>query len=155
MTGTRSVARALNEFPAGERLVASLERSISRTRTAAAHLAKVRVLVIMGREPLVVAGSGTFVDELVRVAGGVNVVQSRRPWPVYPLERAVADDPEVVVDAAVNEHGRSLGPLTAIPAVKYGKLRLLPNDDILRPGPRLSQALVELFRAIHPGLEPP
>jgi iron complex transport system substrate-binding protein len=155
MVAVRAVARALDDPPAGERLVASLESSISRTRAAAAHLAKVRVLLAVGREPLIVAGPGSYADELIRIVGGVNVVQGQRPWPVYPLERAVADDPEVFLDAAVNEHRNALGPLSAIPAVKRGGFQLLASDDVLRPGPRLTRALSQLFRAIHPGAEPP
>ncbi len=155
IAAARLVARALGDPAAGERLVASLEQAIAQTRAAAASIPKVRVLLAVGREPLVVAGPGSYPDELLRIAGGVNVVQGERPWPIYPLEKAVADDPDVVVDAAVNEHGGGMGHLSAIPAARRGHLRVLKSDDALRPGPRLGRALAELFRALHPGVEPP
>ncbi len=155
IAAARLVARAIGDPTAGDRLVASLEQAIARTRVAAANVARVRVLLAVGREPLVVAGPGSYPDELLRIAGGVNVVQGGRSWPIYPLERAVADDPDVVIDAAVNEHGGGLGHLSAIPAVRRGHLRVLKSDDALRPGPRLASALAELFRALHPGMEPP
>ncbi len=155
IAAARVVARALGDPVSGERLVGSLEQAVERTRGAATRLPKVRVLLAVGREPLVVAGPGSYPDELLRIAGGVNVVQSERPWPVYPLEKAVADDPDVVIDAAVREHGGGIGHLSAIPAVRQGRLRVLERDDALRPGPRLTRALDDLFRALHPGAQPP
>ncbi len=150
----REVGRALGDPAAGDRLARALEESIERVRRHAAALPRVRALFVVGRDPLVVAGPGSYPDELLRFAGGTNVVGGARPWPVYPLERAVADDPEVVVDGAVNEHGGG-GSLVAIPAVRRGALRQLPDDAALRAGPRLGKALADLFRALHPGAAAP
>ena len=43
-----------------------------------------------------VAGPGSFPDELLRVCGAESVVRGDRPWPVYPVEKAVADDGSVL-----------------------------------------------------------
>ncbi len=151
----RLVGSALGDAAGGERLARSIEDAVERTRRRAAGLPRVRVLFVVGREPLVVAGPGSFPDELVRIAGGANVAGGDRAWPVYPLEKAVADRPDLVVDAAVNEPAAGLSRLQAIPAVGAGRVVRLANDDALRPGPRLSRALGELFRALHPGAAPP
>lgn len=152
LSSCRAVGQALGDAAAGERLAAGLEEDIARARRRAASLPARRVLFVVGREPLVVAGPGSYPDELLRVVGAQNVVAGTVAWPVFPLERAVALDPELVVDAAVNEHaaGGSDRPLLAIPAVRRGGLRRLPTDDALRPGPRLAQALEQLFAAVHP-----
>lgn len=152
LASCRVIGRALGDPAAGERLAAGLEEAIARARRRAAALPARRVLLVVGREPLVVAGPGSYPDELLRVVGARNVVEGTVAWPVFPLERAVALDPEVVVDAAVNEHaaGASDRPLLAIPAVRRGRLRRLPTDDALRPGPRLARALDQLFAAVHP-----
>lgn len=152
LTSCRAVGKALGDAAAGERLAAGLEESIARVRRRAAALPARRVLFVVGREPLVVAGPGSYPDELLRVVGAKNVVEGAVAWPVFPPERAAALDPEVVVDAAVNEHGASGGErvLAAIPAVRRGALRRLASDDALRPGPRLAAALEQLFQAVHP-----
>ncbi|HET9596112.1 MAG TPA: ABC transporter substrate-binding protein, partial [Anaeromyxobacteraceae bacterium] len=67
---------------------------------------------------------------------------------VYPLERAVADDPDLVVDGAVLEPVEGLSRLDAIPAVKRGAVHRLDGDAVLRPGPKLRAALEELSRAL-------
>jgi iron complex transport system substrate-binding protein len=152
LASCRAVGRALGEAPAGERLAASLEQAIARVRERGARLPTRRVLFLVGREPLVVAGPGSYPDELLRVVGARNVVEGSVAWPVFPVERAAALTPEVVVDAAVNEHADGAGerPLLAIPCVRHGCLRRLDSDDSLRPGPRLARALDQIFAAVHP-----
>ena len=76
------------------------------------------------------------------------MVKGERPWPVYSLERAVADDPDLVVDAAVNEPADTIARLAAIPAVKAGRVVRLPDDRVLRPGPQLPAALGQLQSAL-------
>jgi iron complex transport system substrate-binding protein len=100
----------------------------------------------------VVAGPGSYPDQLLRILGARNVVGGTVAWPVFPIEKAAALDPDVVIDAAVNEHGGSGadGALSAIRAVQRGALRRLASDDALRPGPRLTRALDTLLAAIHP-----
>jgi iron complex transport system substrate-binding protein len=145
----RLTGAALGDAPAGERLAASLEQAIASARRAAPPRPP-RVLFVVGRNPLVVAGPGSYPDELLRIAGGENVVRNARPWPVYPLERAVADDPDLVVDGAVLEPAEGLARLGAIPAVKRGAVHRLASDAALRPGPKLRGALEELSRALAP-----
>lgn len=151
LAAARLVGAALGDAPAGERLAASLQAAVERARARTAGLRRVRVLFLVGREPLVAAGPGSYPDELLRIAGGENVVQGTRPWPVFPLERAVALDPDLVVDAAVNEPAAGLARLGAIPAVRRGAVHRASNDDMLRPGPKLLPALDELVAALHPG----
>lgn len=151
LASCRGIGAALGDPAAGERLAASLEATIARFRERAARLPPRRVLFVVGREPLVVAGPGTYPDELLRVVGARNAVEGTVAWPVFPLERAAALDPDVIVDAAVREHGKGGDrALSAIPAVRRGAVRRLSSDAALRPGPRLARALEELFLAIHP-----
>ena len=135
----RAVGLALGDAPAGERLASSLEASIARIRARAASLPTRRVLFIVGREPLVVAGPGSYPDQLLRVVGARNVVEGTVAWPVFPVERAAALDPDVVVDAAVNEHGTEAGDrgLSAIPAVRRGAV---PPADHRRRAPARAAA---------------
>jgi iron complex transport system substrate-binding protein len=148
---TRAVAEALGDPAAGKRLAAELEAAIARTRARAASLPRKRVLLVVGREPLVVAGPGSYPDELLGIVGATNVAGGALAWPVFPVERAAAADPELVIDAAVREHGSPSGAgLDAIPAVRRGALRRLRTDDALRPGPALVRALDALFEAVHP-----
>lgn len=154
IAATRVIAAALGDPAAGDRLAASISGAVERARARAATLPRRRVLLIVGREPLVVAGPRSYPDELLAIVGGINVVSGTTAWPVFPVERAAALDPEVVIDAAVREHGAGQIGLDAIPAVRRGALRRLPNDDALRPGPAMIRTLDALLAAIHPGAAP-
>jgi cobalamin transport system substrate-binding protein len=147
LAASRLVADALGDAPAGERLARTLEASIEAARRRAVRGPRPRVLFVVGRDPLVVAGPGSFPDELVRLCGGDNVVKGPRAWPIYPLERAVADAPDLVVDGAVLEPAEGLARLGAIAAVRNGAVHRLRDDSALRPGPRLDRALLELSAA--------
>jgi iron complex transport system substrate-binding protein len=150
IAATHAVAKALGDAPAGERLAAEIEGAIGRARARAASLPRKRVLLLVGRQPLVVAGPGSYPDELLRIVGATNVVTGTVHWPVFPLEKAAAADPELVIDAAVREHGSGEAALEAIPAVRRGGLKRLATDDALRPGPAMVRTLDELLEAIHP-----
>ena len=147
---SRAIARALGDPDSGERLASRIEEALKRARTRAAALPRKRVLLLVGREPLVVAGPRSYPEELLEAGGGVTVVRGTTAWPVFPIERAAALDPEVVIDAAVREHGTGQAGLDAIPAVRRGAIRRLTTDDALRPGPAMIRTLDELFAAIHP-----
>jgi iron complex transport system substrate-binding protein len=149
LAASREIGAALGARAAGDRLAQDLEARIQSVRARAAKVRPVRVLFVVGRDPLVVAGPGSYPDEVLRIAGAENVVKTGRPWPIYPLERAVADDPDVVIDGAVLEPPEGLARLRAIPAVRAGRVRRMSNDGALRPGPRLADALDEIFRALH------
>jgi iron complex transport system substrate-binding protein len=146
----RVVGEALGERERGERLSRELAAQVDSIRERAAGLRPKRVLFVVGREPLVVAGPGSFPEELLRVCGARSVVGGTRPWPIYPLEKAVADDPEIVVDAAPQEAHEGIRRLGAIPAVSRGAVVRISNDDLIRPGPRMIRGLGELFAALHP-----
>jgi iron complex transport system substrate-binding protein len=150
LRAARVVGAALGDSAAGERLAAELEGAVREAERAAASLPRRRVLFLVGRDPLVVAGPGSYPDALLRIVGGTNVVGGDRPWPVYPVERAVADDPDLVVDAAVNEPAETIDRLAAIPAVRAGRVVRLPDDRALRPGPGLASALRQVLAAVHP-----
>jgi iron complex transport system substrate-binding protein len=151
LRAARRVGAALGSPEAGERLAASMEGAVREAEARASSLPRRRVLLVIGRDPLVVAGPGSYPDALLRIAGGENVVRGDRPWPIYSLEKAVADDPDLVVDAAVNEPADAISRLSAIPAVKAGRVVRLPDDRVLRPGPQLPAALAQLQSALASG----
>ena len=146
----RVLGDALHATEAGERLSRDLAGTVEAVRARAAGLRRPRVLFVVGHEPLVVAGPGSFPYELLRICGAENAVREGRPWAVYPLEKAVADDPEIVVDAAPQEPAEGMRRLSAVGAVRRGAVVRLASDDLIRPGPRMVRALGDLFLRLHP-----
>ena len=153
-TSIAQVADALGVPGAGERLVGDVAGRLDAVRTRVAGLAPRRVLVVVGHNPLIAVGGDNLQDELVTLAGGVNVAaDAGATWPTLSLELVVARAPEVIVDAAMGSEatGEALfQALPNVPAVRAGRVVRLAGDTLLRAGPRVPDAAAALAAAIHP-----
>lgn len=146
----RRVGAALHAEREAEALSQKLEQTRVRVRAAAKALGPVRVLFVYGFEPLVVAGPGSFADELLADAGGVNAATgAKSAYTVYSVERAVMARPELIVDAS-DDATRAKDTLAALPGFKAARWMKIPTQDLLHPGPRLGEGLEQLFRMVHP-----
>jgi len=116
-----------------------------------------RVLHILDFNPLISAGKGTFVDDLIRLAGGRNVAETATgKYPRFSMEEVLVQDPEVILLASM----KSQDPMVkqrrwwerwkTISAVKQGRIYVLDSDLIHRPSPRMAEGLEQVARAIHP-----
>jgi len=116
-----------------------------------------RVLHVLNFDPLISAGRGTFVDDLIRLAGGRNVAEKvRGKYPRLSVEEVFAQDPEVIIlgsmksQDAMDEGRQWWKQWKTISAVRQGRIYVLDADLIYRPSPRIVDGLEEMARAIHP-----
>jgi iron complex transport system substrate-binding protein len=151
-TSTREIAEALGMPEAGARLVADVRAKLDGVRAAAATRPPVRVLLVVGHSPLVVAGGGTLQGELLEIAGGVNVAADvGSAWPQVSLELVVDRAPDVILDAAMGTEAgaeRLFAGLRTVPAVAGGRIVTVDADAIYRTGPRVGEAAELLAAAI-------
>ncbi len=142
-----------------EALATRVRGEIDAVRDAAKDRPGRRVLFVVGHDPLVAAGEGLFVDQLIEVVGGRNVgAVGRGSWPRLSLESVVAAAPDVIVDGAMGTESGGGGeealrlwwePYRSVPAVRDGNIRAQRSNALLRPGPRLGVAARELFELVH------
>jgi iron complex transport system substrate-binding protein len=141
--------------------VAALDAQVAAIEKAVATAPHPRVLLVFGLEPVSVAGPASFADEMIRRAGGTNVVSEGGGYPTLGMERVITLDPDVIVNAAIAEaHGNErIGKDTPgwgkVRAVTAGHVVGITDESVLRPGPRVGDGLTTLARAIHPGLALP
>ena len=101
------------------------------------------VLLAYGFSPFVVAGPGSFADELLRDCSVRNLAQkATTAYPVYSLERAVALAPDVLIDGADTATGKET--VQALPQLRRAHWVRLPTLDLLHPGPGLARGLETL-----------
>ncbi len=115
--------------------------------------AKPRVLFVFGVTPIVVAGPKSFPDEMILRAHGTNAVTEGSGYPTIGIERVLAIDPDVVVEAAWGEQGTQTIAKNAAgwgrwSAVRENRVAPLADEALLRPGPRVVRGLESLARAI-------
>ena len=122
---------------------------------------KPRVLYIVWHDPMYAAGAGSFPDDLIRMAGGKNIIEAEG-WPVISIEDVVDKNPQIIICSGMG--GGSYTIMEAITgnqilaqtdAVKNNKV--YPVDDpntIELAGPRIVQGLAELHGFIAPEIQP-
>jgi len=111
-----------------------------------------RVLFAVSTSPVIVAGTGTFLDELIRRAGGSNAAQrfSGR-YPRLSVEDLVAASPDILLIAAmlgVERFPETVTRWEEIPAFRDREVHSLDGDLVTRPGPRMVDALEEVARIL-------
>jgi iron complex transport system substrate-binding protein len=153
LAALRAVGQALGREKESEAIVSRIEASRARIREAAKKLPTPRVLFVYGFEPLVVAGPGSFADELLRDAGAVNIgADGGSAYTVYSVERAIRAKPDVVVDAADVDVGKD--KIRGLPGLSSARWVEVPSLALLQPGPSLGRGLEELFGLLHPSAPP-
>lgn len=144
--------------------VQKMHADIARVEASVASLSPVRVLLVFGLEPISVAGPASFPDEMLKKVGAVNVVAEGSAYPTMGIERVLVLDPDVIVDAAMGEAntaermGKDAPGWGRVRAIKEGHLVSIPDESVLRPGPRIAEGLAALARAVHrhqAGASPP
>lgn len=112
---------------------------------------RVRVYVEIWGEPLLAAGGGTFIDDLIRLAGGVNVFADLRGWPQVSEEAVVRRNPEAIL--LTHPHRGQVvarAGWAQVAAVRSGRVAVLDPALVSRPGPRITTGLVQVAHALHP-----
>jgi iron complex transport system substrate-binding protein len=164
----RLIGRATGNAPAGERLAtrcAQRRAAVARRIDTLAASARPRTLLLFSPDSLFSAGPGSHLDEMIRLAGGVNVAaRAKIPWPELSMESVISANPEIIiflsghatktvltVDAALTRL-RADRRWRALSAVQHGRVVVLDNDVLTLPGPRLIDGLETMAAAIHPAL---
>jgi iron complex transport system substrate-binding protein len=117
-----------------------------------------RVFFQIGISPIVSAGTGTFIHELIDIAGGKNLAAGRLAYPRFSREQVLALEPEVFIitsmarQAVFDEVAAEWRQWPKIPAVRDNRIYLVDSDLFDRPSPRLVKGLELLTRLIHPEL---
>jgi iron complex transport system substrate-binding protein len=146
-----TVAQLLGRRAAGESLVAAMRR---RLDSIPAFPDTPRVYVEISGTPLMTAGGGTFINELLTRAGGRNIfANSVQEYPVVDPEAVVEADPQVILllhpDMSVKDVAGRIG-WGGISAVRNGRIYDKLDEDLLfRPGPRIVDGVVLLARLLH------
>lgn len=150
--------RDLGRLVGRERQATAVVERIRSTRAAVERLAasreRVRCLVVLQRNPVFLAGSGSFLDEMLASAGCDNLGRALgEGYPRASLEWLVAAAPDVIVDMSLDAAGgRALDywkHWPTLPAVRRDRVLHVDAELVTMPGAALDQALTTLARALH------
>lgn len=156
LASIRGIGGAINSQAEADALVNGLSRRLDAVAAAVRDKDAPKVFLMVGNEPLITTGKGTFVDDLIRRAGGVSVTgEEPTEWPQISAETIIARAPDAIViplasHGISDENGGVPKSLSETPAARKGRIIRINADLLMRPGPRLVDGLELLAKALHP-----
>jgi iron complex transport system substrate-binding protein len=159
----QSISRQLGVPARGQTLIESIREELQGAAVKPGAGTKPRVLFIVGRTPgtvldLSVAGRGTYLNELIGLAGGENVfADASVPYPQVSMEEVIRRNPDVIIDMGHNEmlteaqkeNVKQLWRKYAfLAAVKNNNVFPISADYFVTPGPRVVQAVRDIRKMI-------
>ncbi len=151
------IGQRLGRSTQADSLNASIRAGLDEVRARVADRPAVSVMYVVWGDPPMTAGPGTFVDEVIQIAGGRNVFDDAPiQWPTVGFETIVDRSPEVIVWPRGEVGGTDLDEIAQRPgwrdvaAIRAGRVVFVDADLFNRPGPGVVQAARELARRLHP-----
>ena len=150
----RGIADALGVAPAGERMVEDVTRELARAEAVPATRARALLLINRTGSPQG-AGRDTAANEVMHLAGLVNVLQDQHGYKPLSAEAMGALAPDlIIVTQASLDAGGGMDAFLRMPGIAStqaaAKRRIVVMDDllILGMGPRLPLALTQLKQEV-------
>jgi len=119
---------------------------------------RIKVFVEIWHEPLMTAGKGSFVDEMVALAGGINIAHNvPRPYCYFNSESVINLNPGCIIMTYMDKEPplrliESRFGWDKIDAVKNKRVfNDISEDILLRPGPRITEGVKELYKRFYAG----
>ncbi len=134
---------------------AKVQAIVEKTRSAP----KPRVLYVLYERPFISVARGSFVHQILELAGADNIAKDAgTAWPRLSMEVVMQQDPEIILLPARGDNESAESGIeqwaqwSTLTAVKNNRLHFVPRTVVNRPGPRLVQGLAALAALIHPDL---
>lgn len=149
------IGHRVGKEASGRELAARLREAVAPS----ARGAGIDAVLVVGREPgslaeIYVAGSGTFLDELLARLGGVNVLaDSPVRYPRVSLEEILSRAPRVVIELqsltlSASVRAQLIADWEAAMPASPPCVTILEGDHVLVPGPRVGLLYKDLAEGL-------
>ena len=157
----QSLGTLVGKAEAAKTLVDSMRARVAavQTKVAAASAHPIVFYELDATDPAKpwTAGPGSFVDQLLTLAGGTNAGNiAKDQYAQLSLEQLVSENPDIIVLGSANFGGQTPALVAARPgwqdikAVKNHTVYTFDDNLVSRPGPRVADGLEKLAALIHP-----
>lgn len=159
----RTMGEAMGRADLAQTLLETIDRQLDAVReSTAARSPRPRVLFLVGTEKPGTAGAGTYIDELISLAGGVNAAAENdearlEGWPELNAEAVLRLEPEVLVvwagdDTAGRDEARRYWQDQAQRAGRPVRVEVTSHPALIMAGSHIGLAAQEMDRLIHAGI---
>jgi iron complex transport system substrate-binding protein len=155
---TRTLGDAVAEAEKAEAADRAMRKKLDAVAKSVQAVPKVRALIVTDEGGAGVAGTGTFLDELLTIAGGENAAAGESPgYPGVDREKIIALKPDAVLHLLPEKPARIVGEarrywasLPDVPAVKNGRLFYLTDASVMQPGLGVGDVAAMFADCLHP-----
>lgn len=149
---TRLVGQLTGDTVEAARTIDSVNATLARVRTATASLPHPSVFWPFWESPLLSVGGGSFVNEMIEMAGGRNVfAELPQPSPQVTFEELVRRDPDLILTGpTTRQHMLSDPRWGTLRAVREGKILVIDTTIVNGPSPRVGANTAGLAKLLHP-----
>ncbi|MDB4888522.1 MAG: ABC-type transporter, periplasmic subunit, partial [Gemmatimonadetes bacterium] len=140
---------------AAERAVDSVQATLDRVRAQAANLPHPTVFWPLWETPLLSVGAGSFLHELLEIAGAKNIFADLpQPSPTVTFEELLRRDPDMILTSA-KSRDRMLGDQKwkTLRAVREDRVVVFDSAIATGPSTRVGASAVSLARLLHPDVK--
>ncbi len=156
LVSIQDMGEVLGREKEAQELLRTLRARVAAVEERVAGKPRPKVLFVVWYRPLITAGPQTFISDVIHRAGGISISDDLQgEWPRLSLEVALQRDADVILIPKTAAFSPSLEEFEKLPgwkdlrAVKTDRLYFVP-ETILRPSPRLVEALEEVAAILHP-----
>jgi iron complex transport system substrate-binding protein len=152
--GVRLLGVVIGDSVRARTVVDSVQRTLASVRAATQGLTAPKVFWHIWDAPIMTIGGGSFMNELVDIAGGRNVYADiKSPSAEISLEDIARRDPDFILAGPVGKRQVESDPRWLIVrAARDHKILVVDTTLVARPAVRLGEAAVSLARLLHPGV---
>jgi len=141
----RLLGRLTGHAAAADSLAAAFDTALA-SATVAPTGARPKVLLLVWEQPPMTIGRGSFLDDLVRRAGGVNLFDDVSSTAgTVSIEAVAARDPDLILTTTAGPVGFASRPeWQVVRAVRERRFLPVTGSEFNRPSPRAPAAIREL-----------
>jgi ABC-type Fe3+-hydroxamate transport system substrate-binding protein len=150
---TRLLGRLTGDSARAAAVVDSVRATLDRVRAATRSLPHPTVFFHTWDRPLITIGGGSFLNELVDIAGARNVYADLPgPSGIVTVEDVVRRNPDFVLASPITAANLRADPRwQALPAVRANRVLAFDTTVVGRPSVTLGAAARSLADVLHPG----
>ena len=148
------LGRLTGDTAAAHRTVDSVSATLDRVRKATATLPHPTLFWPLWESPLLSVGRGSFLNELIEIAGGRNVFADLpQPSPAVTFEELLRRDPDIIVASEASRRRLEANDrFQTLRAVREHHFAAIDSTVATGPSARVGASAVALARLLHPGV---
>jgi iron complex transport system substrate-binding protein len=147
------LGRILGKYDLAEKIVQEVKSKVLEIKRKTKDLAKVKVFVEVGTNPLFTITKDSFLNDFIEFSGGINIAKDAKTG-IYSREAVLKENPDVIIIATMgilaDKEKEIWGKYKNLEAVKNNRIYIMDAYKLCSPTPvSFLETLEELVNILH------